>query len=428
MAIKKYNVMSDTRKCKQCVEPFSGPAHKLFCSRPCAVKQHNDARPDTSFDRDCKQCGKTFRTTGRKLFCTKSCMTAFHYQKKQAKRPHRICPQCGDVLPVRKSGPTKYCSSECNKAAVAARSKARQVERATGQTCAHCGITFSGGVKRKYCSKKCTADACNKVTHAAAKAERDANRVMLDQCGVCDADFVPMRPFQKYCTETCRRVANAPDRPERSCALCGDPLPADTHGLQRFCPKHTERPSVRRGAQAKMNGGYPQSARFECHDVCDWLRGMGGEFDVDHWIPLILGGNHHPDNCYVLSARDNGEKSAKVPYLDWQPPAAYVDLPSEAETQELLGRAALAPQVKQKLKSCTVCGKFFNPGLTPNKGRCSRECKRLHDLARIAKPRKMVEKVCRHCGSTFKTKWFRHMYCSRKCTALAGYHRRKRVA
>lgn len=40
---------------------------------------------------------------------------------------------------------------------------------------------------------------------------------------------------------------------------------------------------------------------------------LGEQFEVDHIIPLALGGKHHPDNLQLLTAVENRRKGASLP-------------------------------------------------------------------------------------------------------------------
>ena len=255
----------------------------------------------------------------------------------------------------------------------------------------------------------------------------------MRECIICDEPFEPKQARSVCCYKPlCKREhKNNARAATRHCQLCGDTLPPRIGSTVKFCDKHHVKPQIRRANQATSRGGFPISTKFECHAVRDWLRGMGGDFDVDHWVPLILGGNHHPDNCYVLHDSDNGNKQGRIPYADWTPPAEYVELPDEARTLAMFDAAYLVddPNARKRRENCDVCGQFFTT--TDRSKRCSDAC---DDRAAFLVQREYKGHQdgytfdCPTCGESTTKPNRRYQYCSKRCQGRAYARRQYGVA
>lgn len=142
----------------------------------------------------CPACKRKFtRTAPRQRFCSKACQWANHLKTKNARRT----------------------------AQRAAAREARAVER----VCAFCGAKFvTSRSNKKYCSRKCCADAKHREASAARSAARLAARTGR-VCPVCGGKFTPKKSDAVYCSRACylSREKDSPQfvkpkepRPERS--------------------------------------------------------------------------------------------------------------------------------------------------------------------------------------------------------------------
>jgi len=111
------------------------------------------------------------------------------------------CAACGTVFEVRRAlarpGARRYCSRGC--LCVAQQESGREtLLRRVSRVCAVCGTTFTGTVRRLYCSR-----ACKKLAD-----HRGASRV----CPVCGQAFAVARR-QRYCSRACAARARSANRP-----------------------------------------------------------------------------------------------------------------------------------------------------------------------------------------------------------------------
>ena len=62
---------------------------------------------------------------------------------------------------------------------------------------------------------------------------------MIKNCVKCGRKFSTRHPLQKYCTETCRKQANAVNKPKKSeqrvCLTCGHIFQATPTNNKKFC-------------------------------------------------------------------------------------------------------------------------------------------------------------------------------------------------
>jgi 5-methylcytosine-specific restriction endonuclease McrA len=246
--------------------------------------------------------------------------------------PLRPCRCCGALFhPPRKR--QIYCSVEC----------AHVVQRRPLVACQHCGALFypprfSAGV---FCSRDCSfAYLHQRKTARLAAIEASKHK----QCVVCGTAFVGRSRIAQYCSVSCRRsaqtqryqareMARYPERrAERTCKECGK-LFAPEYGtwLRTYCSKECGDRSARRVERATRRArerltrveivdplavlaaycwrcalcgtATPRSRRGTLHDNAP---------ELDHIIPLALGGAHAIDNLQCLCRKCNIAKGATV--------------------------------------------------------------------------------------------------------------------
>lgn len=125
------------------------------------------------------------------------------------------CEQCGAEMycPPSQAHRRRYCSAECKRLAVAAR---------TTRTCARCGAEHqkSPSIVGKYCSSLCY----------------QAARLRRTDCAVCGKVLVAKQAV--YCSRECIAVGRT-TLEERPCESCGKPMKVQPHqfGKRRACSR-----------------------------------------------------------------------------------------------------------------------------------------------------------------------------------------------
>jgi hypothetical protein len=173
------------KQCLTCGADFVPPRNrpdKKFCCDQCRSK-HNSAA-GSPHEYTCQQCGKVYRAKkkDRATFCSRECSSAYYKEHgrperrkpKPEPRPMPACEVCGK--PVKARG-NKTCSPEC-KAERTRQEAKRYWESKSGRdrqprACKECGKTFVpeyGNKKRYFDSDECLQKYSSRVGKASRRA------------------------------------------------------------------------------------------------------------------------------------------------------------------------------------------------------------------------------------------------------------------
>lgn len=241
-------------------------------------------------------------------------------EPKQAPSP-TPCRQCGALKPARLS----FCCAECQWASM------RGVVRRPSLVCNGCGGQF---LRRRraakdaqiYCSRTCANKARPK---ASAKTQKTAP--LPKPCVVCATPFVG----RLLCSAVCRQQHKAQKQrehysrttihPPKTCRQCGGTF-APSHGLQVMCSSRCARKNerVRYGnkhrSRARRHGvAYECVNRVKVFERDGWRCQVCGRRtpkrlqgticdtapELDHRVPMAMGGAHTYENCQLACRRCN---------------------------------------------------------------------------------------------------------------------------
>jgi 5-methylcytosine-specific restriction endonuclease McrA len=286
-------------------------------------------------DRACRQCGVS-PITGYK-FCSSECA-----KNDRGIQPHP-CGLCG-ILTRR----PKYCSTACCQAAKPKRDRpSRWHMKAVAQlTCTVCGVGFSraltpGRDAGICCSRACGFEWIRRNRHTfdtrvrsdkamyrrwAKRAKAEAGRVQR----LCERELRASRVT--VLAALVRFVLN----PKRPCADCDKPLGCTNRRsvVCEFCRRKRDRAAPSRRAdkayrKALQRGKISGAERFDplevlardgwrCH-ICgiNTPKRFRGTFhkqapELDHIVPLALGGSHTRLNTACACRACNGKKGAQA--------------------------------------------------------------------------------------------------------------------
>lgn len=280
--------------CVTCEKPFdhttkSKGRYPRFCSEKCRHPEKSGRRrlPAVSF---CVGCNKVFRPKKRKTICCSHSCGVTHRAQRRASENTRACRRCGQTFVRKRSRDSgRFCSISCAHPAV---QNASGLEKTTPM-CAVCGVEFVSRNRAEVCS-----DQCRKAR--ARRQARDNYRPTRTQiarrCRVCAKEFVADHANRLICSMQCVRkdartkfgkhhrhrarrfgVAYEPvnrlkvfERDGWKCQCCGRPAPRRLMGT--------------------MNKRAPE---------------------LDHRVPLVLGGPHSYENCQLACKRCNESKGGK---------------------------------------------------------------------------------------------------------------------
>lgn len=277
--------MADTncirRDCVVCDSPLSG-LQKLYCGVRC-----KDATPPVS--QTCRQCGSGF--TGRKrLYCSKACNATAQMRKRG------IRPMEQYRASVRKDAHYFWCE-QCHKPA----------HRPLG----------GSGTRNRFCSMDCRVDssrakqseidallriarnwrACNKrSSYQDIVLTKHSLQARVNVCGGCGVSYCPMYGYS-------------------GAAYCVPCAPVMRRRAKRI--NEAKREARKRGLQVESVDPFRVFDRdgWRCQ-LCNratpkYLRGTHEDMapELDHIIPLSLGGPHSYINTQCACRKCNGEKS-----------------------------------------------------------------------------------------------------------------------
>lgn len=208
--------------------------------------------------------------------------------------------------------------------------------------CKGCGKEFKPGGRDRmtYCSRACA------FAHRAAKPKPVIERPTA-QCVVCAVSFVQKHPMQRFCGKECRRATERAKQniyvmaryraewtpaPVFRCAECGKPhQPAygDTHRTfcSNLCANRKQRRITNGRRRARIAGARVESVNHVAVFMRDgWRCQLCGVRtprrhqgttkltapELDHIVPLSLGGEHSYRNTQCACRACNGAKGATI--------------------------------------------------------------------------------------------------------------------
>lgn len=308
---KRFKLPKERLICTYCEKPFEAyRKNQRFCSDECRYEWHKEKNRKNPLlkIKICEVCGKEFPPAklagGRQRFCSEDCSRLFHAKKKKG-----ICIVCGREYSGR-SDNKGFCSRKC---------VARYSVENKQNVCVYCGSEFKG--KGKYCCDECLKKS----------------KMKQSVCLVCGKEFYATGT-QKLCSDECRRIKAYEAVRQKSidefvpkmvvCKECGTEFRTE-YGKPRtvFCSDECARKNHKRASKA-VRRARKKGLGCEVFDPLDvfkrdrWtcqlcgvktpknLRGTCNDEapELDHIIPLALGGEHSMRNTQCLCRKCNRDK------------------------------------------------------------------------------------------------------------------------
>lgn len=211
-------------------------------------------------------------------------------------------------------------------------------------TCQTCGKVFPlvrTDRKGMFCSRACAGRDGDPeaVAERAKRAKREATAArwlalgvaVTATCPVCSGSFERRAATQKMCSPKCRKAATLVPRKSRPCVHCGETVTGTAS--KRECARcqkvghKRKRPAAnshrRRARKFGVRYVPVNAARVFERDgwrcqICGMRtpKRLRGTMDprapeLDHRIPMALGGPHTYENCQAACRACNGAKGAK---------------------------------------------------------------------------------------------------------------------
>lgn len=247
------------------------------CGEGCARQKgaRTQRKPRTHY---CRFCGKIIERrrrdrTDKRLYCSRECAFADKAKK---------CKTCGKVITGSQSD---YCSDECKAKAVYHEIK-----------CIVCGKVFRGKNGAKYCSDECRKE---KARHDARTYAETKHKLANKQikCKHCGREFEPEYGTKRrqFCSDFClKKYSKRIEKAVRRARIKG-------HSYELFDPIEIfERDKWRCQLCGRKT---PKSLRGTTDDRAP---------ELDHIVPLALGGSHTRANTQCVCRRCNQKKRATV--------------------------------------------------------------------------------------------------------------------
>lgn len=296
-----------TLVCQSCGLQFSGMGNKFakrrYCSDTCKGKAPWRARPS---EVECLRCGTSFTNPPRakRAYCSALCV-AQHISTLNTQRAKRhTCLYCRcEFKNADTHGSGMFCSRKCwfshtNEQSIRRYSAARLRVLLFEWVCPVCGVATRAKGRR-----------CQPCKAASIEAQRVASlRRQPRPCVVCGKAFHPSYGNAKICGDECQRVrrkANVKAAPSRK--------------------KHKRADRIRR--KAKLRGvtvervipeDVFQRDGWRCQLCgCSTPKRLRGSYDrrapeLDHIVPIAMGGSHSYDNTQCACRHCNATKGARL--------------------------------------------------------------------------------------------------------------------
>lgn len=265
----------------------------------------------------------------------------------------RKCPVCRNEVTGHAS--RKYCGDDCARAADRSKrdlSKERELRlaRSPERICELCGSSFRKIKKEKaeprFCSKRCSGTAIMLAVNSeknAVAALGVSFRVYRPLCSNCSVRFTSAAHGKKYCSEKCGLIASEKKRVTRAaandnkppviCAECGTKFERTYGDVRKVycsdaCSKRSFKRASRKKERARLRAVKVENVnptkvferdKWKCQ-ICGvktprTLRGTQDDRapELDHVMPLALGGAHSYANTQCACRKCNGAKGATPP-------------------------------------------------------------------------------------------------------------------
>jgi len=273
----------------------------------------------------CEICKTEFLTYRRtQKYCSAKCARKSEYlNSKNSSQVSYICKNCGSVFHPTKKEYNQYCSLECSR------------KHSELRICEYCGECFLGAVQnqQRFCSEKCRRkDYKHKHCKRIGLPEK--------QCPSCGKMFSPQFNHQRLCgSANCRnnyyRLRYLETYVSKLCVCkeCGNEFKTFYLNKHRdYCSNACLKKHGSRVGKATRRARIHKASRIDYFDPLEifkrdrWtcrlcgkttpkeLRGKTDDSspELDHIIPLALGGSHTKSNVQCLCRKCNQMKGIKV--------------------------------------------------------------------------------------------------------------------
>jgi hypothetical protein len=300
-----------TRICECCgTEFYTNISKQIICSETCRKvykqkqkqiaaknKRHASYGLDMS-DRSCLFCNSTFSPKRiDSFFCSEPCRSKSNRLKrieKHKKEGNRCSTEGCDKHVYIKN----LCHAHYSKSMYLAKDW-------KNKECLHCKSKFvANGKAQKFCSRKCA------YTHNQRQiGVKPAHRVSMSVCKECGVEFKPRKTeFSTFCSRECSFV---------HISKTGNRKGNRYSDAEKSCKERRKRRIKENGREHIVKTKVFERDKWTCHICgCKTPKSKRGTMsmnspELDHIIPIAVGGSHTYSNVACACKRCNIKKSTK---------------------------------------------------------------------------------------------------------------------
>jgi hypothetical protein len=342
--------------CKRCGKEYEkGHNASKYCDG--CLSMGRDILNGKAFDytkpQTCNHCDTTFYGNRKRKYCSDKCCNEAQLVKAKESRINKsVCVICGKEFKGRIG--CKYCSGKCKSKRQRKRYENKPIKSVT-YVCKYCGKTYhpKSNDRKTYCSRECAfldrakkCKICGKIiigSYSDYCSDECKNKLIIRKCKECGKDFEGIK-IAVYCSDECLKakarrcnreqlkVKHDSEVKPTNCKECGVGFVSEYGNKHRsfcsyFCGRKYGRRIGKATRRARKKGQYYESIDpIEIFERDNWhckicgvitLKRLRGTCDnrapeLDHIVPLSLGGPHSKSNVQCLCRKCNQSKGARL--------------------------------------------------------------------------------------------------------------------
>jgi len=317
----KYEKKQTVMTCKECGTLFLrmlGGSAK-WCSEGCKPLRHRTWWKMSRTICTCEACGKPYvpkKSHEQNKYCSNECSY-------QAREPVCTCIVCGDEFKKKSNSRGKYCGLSCyhkDRSRVLREKNIRKALKSNPYSaiewrgCHVCGEELGPRPgQAKFCQK--CKDALGNAANPKYSAEFLRDRINGRKCSVCGEAFIPHHNKNTVCSAKCNRQTEEYKKAR-----------AEYRKTPQYKKKKRIENRIRR-ARKYHSGPYDKIDPVDIFERDGWCcmicgaktpKSLRGSYDesapeLDHIVPLSIGGTHTVDNVQCSCRSCNGKKGMMHP-------------------------------------------------------------------------------------------------------------------
>lgn len=244
---------------------------------------------------NCVFCGTELTRRTQKKYCSISCQQADR-SRQAALRNTRVCQQCGKEFVMVRGSLGLFCSRKCRgkaRSEYAMNNPKPEKQLKLAKYCKICGIEIARW-KGAYCGDECRKAKARQDGYKSSKAKKV---LKARPCKECGAMFTPEYGNKKrcFCSEFCCHKNVRRRRKQKERARMHGAKVENVNAMEVFARDGWRCQICMKKLKKKDRGTHKDAAP-----------------ELDHIVPLCVGGEHSYRNTQCVCRKCNGDKGARV--------------------------------------------------------------------------------------------------------------------